>query len=162
MYLYVFYFRHLNQQEALAVTYSVQTSARYNQKGIMLSMGKNATINRGTLLPPDSSASQRPDIPWYLKRPLPKPEVEYEVGYFVDNGYESPQTHARLSNRNNSIKYYELDPETPIMSQEIQNDNRPCPDYVNNSTFPRNAQRASLPIMSERSLVRGSNRLQTP
>ena len=143
------------------MTYSVQTSDRYNQKGIMLSMGKNATINKGTLLPPDASASQRSDIPWYLKRPLPKPEVEYEVGYFVDNGYESPQPHGRLLNRNNSIKYYELDPETSILSQETHNNNRTCPDYVNNSTFPRNAQRVSLPIMSERTMGR-SKRLHTP
>ena len=144
------------------MTYSVQTSERCNPKGIVLSMGKNATINRGTLLPPDASASQRSDIPWYLKRPLPKPEVEYDVGYFVDNGYESPQTHGRLSNRNNSIKYYELDPEKAAMSQDLPSDNRSYADYVNNSTFPRNTQRVSLPIMSERSLVRGSKRLQTP
>ena len=145
----------------MAMTYSVRTSERYSQKGIVMSMERNATINRGTLLPSSASATHS-DIPWYLKRPLPKPEVEYEVGYFMDNGYESPQTNGRLPNRNSSIKYYELDPETAAISRELQTDNRTCADYVNNSTFPRNAQRVSLPIMSERSLVRGSKRLQTP
>ena len=156
------YFRHLNRRNALAVTYSVQTSERYSKKDIALSMGENATINRGTLLPSNASASQRSDIPWYLKRPLPKPEVEYDVGYFMDSGYESPRRQERLPNRTNSIKYYELDPGEATLSKELQSDDRKCADYVNSSTIPKRTQRVSLPIMSERGLVRGSNRLPTP
>ena len=128
----------------------------------MLSMGKNATINRGTLLPPDANATQRWDVPWYLKRPLPKPEVEYDIGYFADNGYESPRKSENLPNRNNSIKYYELDPDTVVLPQELQFDDRTCDDYVNNATLPNRAQRTSLSIMSERSLARAKKRLPTP
>ena len=126
-----------------------------------MSMGKNATINRGTLLPPDASASQSSDIPWYLKRPLPQPEVQYDVGYFMDSGYESPQRHEHLPNRK-SIKYYELDPEAGAFSQDIQSDNNKCGEYVNHSTLPKRAQRPSLPIGSDRSLVPGGKRLHTP
>ena len=38
-------FRYLNQQEAIAVKYPVRTSEGYIQKGVMVSMGNNPTIN---------------------------------------------------------------------------------------------------------------------